>query len=134
MKAHKRKKRASILERYRYNIILSVVGGLSIIALSVSLCALILTLLDVSIKAISVMSCVCLGIGSYFAGYFSAIRRQKSGILSGSICGLLIFLVIIGLGIVFNIHGSVVSKFCKLVVCVVCSQVGGIKSANTHNA
>ncbi|MCD7799904.1 MAG: TIGR04086 family membrane protein [Ruminococcus sp.] len=134
MKAHKRKKKASILEQYRYNIILSVIGGLTIVAVSISICALVLTLLDVSIKVISILSNICIGIGSYSAGYFSAVKGQRSGILSGSICGILIFLTIIFFGIIFNIHGNIISKISKLVICVVCGQIGGIKSANTHNA
>lgn len=134
LKAHKRKKRASILSYYRYNIILSTMLGFVIILLSASICALILTFIDVPIKIVSIFSCICLGIGSYFSGYFSTIKRQKSGILSGSICGFIIFLTITVLGIILNIHIDIIYKLSKFILCIVCGQIGGIKSANCHNA
>lgn len=108
--------------------------GFVIILLSASICALILTFIDVPIKIVSIFSCICLGIGSYFSGYFSAIKRQKSGILSGSICGFIIFLTITVLGIILNIHTDIIYKLSKFILCIVCGQIGGIKSANCHNA
>lgn len=133
LKAHKRKKRASILEQYRYNIIVSVVIGLFTIVLCMSICSVVVSMVDVSIKMINILNSINIGIGSYIAGYFSAIKRQKSGILSGVICGILISFSIVLLGILLNIDGGLFSKLCKTMISIICGAIGGIKSANSHS-
>lgn len=112
---------------------LSVLIGLIVTTLCISLCAFIVSIIDTPLKVINILNSINLGIGSYVSGYVSAIKRQRSGIFSGTLCGLIISLSIVFLGIVFNIKGEMLSKVCKIVICVICGALGGIKSANSHS-
>ena len=112
---------------------ISVMIGLLTIVLCMGICSIVVSMVDVSNKIISVFNSINIGIGSYIAGYFSAIKRQKSGILSGVICGMLISFSIVLIGIFLNVNGTLFSKLCKMLISVVCGAIGGIKSANSHS-
>ncbi|MGN1411364.1 MAG: TIGR04086 family membrane protein [Oscillospiraceae bacterium] len=133
MKAHRRRKK-SILENYNMNIMVSSMVGMLSIFVSMCICALIVSHIDVSIKVVSLMSVMSLGIGSYIAGYLSSIKRQKIGIISGILCGIVISSIMIVFGLIFIKNFNIYNKICKVVISLICSIIGGIKSANSHVA
>jgi putative membrane protein (TIGR04086 family) len=132
MKAHKRKHRASILDIYRYNVLLSVVLGIVVILVCLCISAVVVSHVDTSLNAIRLLNFLNLGVGSYISGYVCAIKRQHRGMFSGVLCGTLIFMVLCFFSSVFNINGSTLYKVLKAIVCILCGGMGGVKSANVH--
>lgn len=133
MKAHRRKKQ-SILENYKINILLSSMVGIVSILVSTCLFALIVSNIDVNLKIISLMNIVCLAFGSYISGYISTIKRQKKGIICGTLCGIIISSVLIVSSLILTPNFNILNKVCKLIVVMVCSIIGGIQSANKYVA
>lgn len=133
MKAHKRKK-YYILNNYKINILLSSMVGILSILITTCLGAILVSNADVSLGIISIINILCLGIGSFVSGYLASIKRLKKGIISGTLCGLIIFTVLLLTGFILNIKFNMYSKICKLIVSVVCSIIGAVKSSNTHIA
>lgn len=131
MKAHRRK-RQSILEDYRVNILVSSMVGIVSIIVSTCMFALVVSNIDVNLKIVSLINILCLALGGYVSGYVSAIRRQKKGIVSGLLCGIIVSAILISFSITFVPRLNVFGKVCKLTVVTVCSMLGGIRSANSH--
>ena len=133
MKAHKRKRHTSIMEVYRYNILISCIVGVLAILCSMCIWAVLVLLVDIPIKYFSILCNVCLAIGGYTSGYVSAIKRQKKGVLSGILCGTILFILILLLNrLLYNGYWHY-NVLLKGTVLIITSAIGGIKSANIHN-
>jgi putative membrane protein (TIGR04086 family) len=133
MKAHRRRK-PSILENLRANVMFSSIIGIVTTLGSTCLFAMVVSNVDVNLKIVSLMNMLCLALGSFVAGYVSAIRRLQKGIVSGALCGLIISCVLMFFGTVVLQRFGILTRLCKLVTIMVCSIVGGIISANRHVA
>jgi putative membrane protein (TIGR04086 family) len=133
MKAHRRKLKASLWDDYRYNIILSSLVGLLAMLVCASVWAVASTLVDIPLKVLYGLNSLTLAIGGYVSGYISAIRRQKRGILSGTLCGVIVSLTVVVVGVALNVGSETITRLCKLAIGSLCGAIGGIRSANRHS-
>lgn len=121
------------MEVYRYNILISCIVGVLAILCSMCICAVLVLLVDIPIKYISILCSICLAIGGYTSGYVSAIKRQKKGVLSGILCGTILFILILLLNrLLYNGYWHY-NVLLKGTILIITSAIGGIKSANIHN-
>lgn len=133
MKARRRRRHASILDRYAYNVLASVGLGLLATVLGTCVAAWLLTLVDVPIWAIYALDYANLWLGSYASGYHCAARRQRRGILSGLLCGLGVACSVLLLAGALSVGSSAHARLCKVLVASVGGAVGGVRSANRHS-
>ena len=68
---------------------------------------------------LSVMSTAALGIGAYAGGYVCGKRQRRNGLLSGVLCGVFIFLIIVILSALFSKAAESFSVSAKLVLTLV---------------
>ena len=82
----------------------------------------------------SVMSTAALGIGAYAGGYVCGKRQRRNGLLSGVLCGVFIFLIIVILSALFSKAAESFSVPAKLVLTLVCAGVGGVVGVNSKSS
>ena len=100
--------------------------GLVTAALWLLLAAALMTAVDLPDGVVSPIAVSALGLGSLFAGFLAARRIRKNGLVLGTLCGLLIFVVALFAGL--SIFGRVQVGFSlfKLTVSVLCGAIGGV--------
>ena len=80
------------------------------------------------------MSTAALGIGAYAGGYVCGKRQRRNGLLSGVLCGVFIFLIIVILSALFSKAAESFSVPAKLVLTLVCAGVGGVVGVNSKSS
>ena len=83
---------------------------------------------------LSVMSTAALGIGAYAGGYVCGKRQRRNGLLSGVLCGVFIFLIIVILSALFSKAAESFSVPAKLVLTLACAGVGGVVGVNSKSS
>ena len=107
---------------------LSCIGAISISALLFSLIA---ANLDLSDGVINVMSSISLCAGCLSGGYSVAKRRRKNGLLTGVICGIIIFFCVLLTGIVFVRVFTIMGFITKFIIIIACAAIGGVIGVNS---
>lgn len=82
--------------------VLSACVGCGAIFVAVLAFAYVITKIDATDLMLSVMSTAALGIGAYAGGYVCGKRQRRNGLLSGVLCGVFIFLIIVILSALFQ--------------------------------
>jgi putative membrane protein (TIGR04086 family) len=108
---------------------LSACVGCGAIFVAVLAFAYVITKIDATDLMLSVMSTAALGIGAYAGGYVCGKRQRRNGLLSGVLCGVFIFLIIVILSALFSKAAESFSVPAKLVLTLVCAGVGGVVAA-----
>ena len=111
---------------------LSACVGCGAIFVAVLAFAYVITKIDATDLMLSVMSTAALGIGAYAGGYVCGKRQRRNGLLSGVLCGVFIFLVI--LSALFSKAAESFSVPAKLVLTLVCAGVGGVVGVNSKSS
>ena len=96
--------------------------------------AYVITKIDATDLMLSVMSTAALGIGAYAGGYVCGKRQRRNGLLSGVLCGVFIFLIIVILSALFSKATESFSVSAKLVLTLVCAGVGGVVGVNSKSS
>lgn len=96
--------------------------------------AYVITKIDATDLMLSVMSTAALGIGAYAGGYVCGKRQRRNGLLSGVLCGVFIFLIIVILSALFSKAAESFSVPAKLVLTLVCAGVGGVVGVNSKSS
>ncbi|MBR4030303.1 MAG: TIGR04086 family membrane protein [Clostridia bacterium] len=111
-----------------------IAGGISGVVIAILLLlgfAFLLLTLKISTDYIPVFAKSALILGAFFAGIISAKGRSTSGWLYGSLAGLLYFLILLVLGLVFKANtGFGLSKIVSLLFCIISGAIGGILGIN----
>ena len=109
---------------------LSACVGCGAIFVAVLAFAYVITKIDATDLMLSVMSTAALGIGGYVCGK----RQRRNGLLSGVLCGVFIFLIIVILSALFSKAAESFSVPAKLVLTLVCAGVGGVVGVNSKSS
>lgn len=111
-----------------------VVGGILGVAIAMVILlgfAFLLLILKISTDYIPVLAKAVLILGAFSGGIISAKGRSTSGWLYGSLAGLLYFLILLVLGLVFKANtGFGLNKMVSLLFCVISGTIGGILGIN----
>ena len=113
---------------------LSACVGCGAIFVAVLAFAYVITKIDATDLMLSVMSTAALAIGAYAGGYVCGKRQRRNGLLSGVLCGVFIFLIIVILSALFSKAAESFSVPAKLVLTLVCAGVGGVVGVNSKSS
>lgn len=120
------RKRSSLM-----GTILGALCGSAAVFVCIALIGLVMVRIDVSDSVLSVLTSGALCTGAYFGGYTAARRRRQSGLLMGTLCGLMMFGVIFAGSFLFAGIAGGFSGSAKLVMTLVFGAVGGIVGVNS---
>ncbi|MCM1328717.1 MAG: TIGR04086 family membrane protein [Ruminococcus sp.] len=107
--------------------VLACVGA---VFLAVTLFSALASLIDFSDGAFTALSSVALCAGCFAASFTAAKRRRRNGLLTGLICGGIIFAVLLLGGLIFVRSFTAGGFFSKMLIIVICSAIGGIMGVN----
>ena len=113
---------------------ISACVGCGAIFVAVLAFAYVITKIDATDLMLSVMSTAALGIGAYAGGYVCGKRQRRNGLLSGVLCGVFIFLIIVILSALFSKAAESFSVPAKLVLTLVCAGVGGVVGVKSKSS
>lgn len=82
--------------------------------------------------AAAYLSVVALGIGALSGGFVGAKKAGGKGLLWGSVCGALLFLILILIGFSFFAEVRGTALWFRLVMAVLCGAIGGVLGINTR--
>lgn len=77
-----------------------------------------------------VISVAAAGVGCFFGGRTAGALRRSGGLKTGALCGVLIFLPLLLLSLVFGQCGGVLMWF-KAALCTAAGAVGGVFGVNS---
>lgn len=109
--------------------ILACIGAVFVISLFFSWIA---TIIDFDNSSFRLMSSVALCAGCFGASFAAAKKRQKDGLKTGLMCGVIIFGITLLGGFIFVRSFSVGGFFTKVLIIMVCSSLGGIIGVNSR--
>ncbi len=109
-----------------------ILSGIGAVCVSSLLFSVIITYIDVPEELMRFMSSVSLCAGCVAAGYSVSKRRRKNGLLTGILCGIVIFFTVLITGLIFVRSFTATGFFSKLIIICVCSAAGGILGVNSR--
>lgn len=114
-----------------YNIIFSSVCGTALTAALILIFAYVGSKADISAGVISVMLSLSVSAGGFFSGYLYGRRKRHKGILSGILCGVILYGVVFFLGIVY-LRGFPPLRLVRyLIIISISGAAGGVTGVNS---
>lgn len=113
------------------SMVTSLVCGVAVTVLCLLAFSFVMTRFDTSDGIVSAMSSVALCVGSYFASFLVARRHRKNGLVTGILCGVIVFAVTFLVGVIFMKVSLSMGIFPKAVMLLVCGAIGGIIGVNS---
>ena len=110
----------------------TVISGGAVFVGVLFLFSLVLTKLDLSDGIVRAMSIVALCAGCYTVSFSAANRRRQRGLVTGIVCGLLVFALVFFVSVIVLKTLSGAGFITKLVMIVACSAAGGIAGVNSE--
>ena len=117
----------------RYNLVermviygVSALVGMIISVLSLMLAAGLMLAGDMPEETSSVISAICLGVGSLFAGFLSAKKIKSGGIINGLICGVVIYLIVLFISLFLSEKGFSLITLFHLAITLLTAAIGGV--------
>ena len=110
-------------------------GILAFLAAALTSClffSIIMTFLNLPPDIFVVMANISLCSGAFAAARFIASKRRKKGLMTGFLCGAVIFTAAVFLGAIFVSNFSLQGFFSKLTIILSCSSIGGILGVNSQ--
>jgi putative membrane protein (TIGR04086 family) len=128
--------RKSSVETARHERIMlfvtSILACVGAIFLCVTVFSAITAKFDLSDGVITLMSSISLCAGCFAASYTASKRKHRNGLVTGIICGGIIFFAVLLGGIIFVKGITAGGMFSKLVMIITCSSIGGIVGVNSR--
>lgn len=127
-----KKESVSPVLRYALPVLYGTAVGLLVCLAVLLVMAIVLTVQDMPVAAASYLSVVALGLGALGSGFVGAKKAGAKGLLWGSVCGLLLFVIFILIGFSFfqDVQGT--SLWFRLAIAVLCGAIGGVLGINTR--
>ena len=111
---------------------LSLLSGLGALTAAAALLSAAAVFCDLSDSAVKGLSGIALAAGCFACSFVSANRRRRKGLLSGLICGAAVFCLTLIIGAFTVRIFSAGGFFCKLLIVLSASALGGLKGVNTR--
>lgn len=124
-------------EEIKYNfkeklVIYSVASivGILVIMLSVLLAAAVCLATDASDSYSTLISGICLGLGSLVCGYLSSKKIGRAGLINGALSGLVICLVVFVVSLFISGNSFTLVGISHLLIVLITAAIGGILGVN----
>lgn len=126
----KRNKRSLRKLKY-YNLIFSAVSGITLITVLILLFSYAASATGMSDGIISILGCLAICSGGYFSGYLYGKQKRHKGIKNGAICGLIIYILLFTVGIIY-LKAIPPLRFTRfLIFLCLAGAAGGITGVNS---
>lgn len=107
-------------------LLFGAIVGLVVIILVLVLLALIMSFGILPISAAPALSSVSIAVGAFSAGFITAKKFGKNGLLIGALCGAVLFALFTIIGLAAFATSPSASTLIRLIVFITASAVGGI--------
>ena len=114
-------------------IVRGIIVGIVVIAILFVLFALVMSFNILPISAATVVSSIAIAAGSFLSGFFSAKKLTKNGLIIGTICGFLLFILFTIIGIAAFGSAPGASTLIRLLIFVTSGAIGGIIGVGNTN-
>ena len=118
--------------RFVMTVIMGVLSFLGAVFLLLIVFAAVSLRLDAAENIMSVMAAVILGAGCFAAAFVTANRQRKKGLLTGFLCGGIVFAAVLLCGLLFSESFSAGGFTAKILLVLSCSGIGGILGVNCN--
>lgn len=130
-------RRKTPAERFRTErnimIISAVLACVGAVFIAVTLFSAAASVIDFSDGAFTALSSIALCAGCFAASFTAAKKRRRQGLVTGLMCGAVIFGVLLLGGLIFVRSFSAGVFFTKLLIIMICSAIGGIIGVNKQS-
>lgn len=123
--------RSAVRRKRIVTAVVSILAGVGALTLAAAFLSAFAAWCDMDSNVIRAMSGAALAAGCFACSFVSANRRRRGGLASGLICGVAVFLLTLMAGVLTVRIFSVGGFFCKLLIILSASALGGIKGVNT---
>lgn len=127
-------RRKTPAERFRTErnilIISAVLACIGAVFLAVTIFSAAASVIDFNDGAFMALSSIALCAGCFAASFTAARKRRRNGLITGLLCGAVIFGVLLLGGLIFVRSFTAGGFFSKLIIVMVCSSIGGIVGVN----
>ena len=114
-------------------IVRGIIVGIVVIAILFVLFALVMSFNILPISAATVVSSIAIAAGSFLSGFFAAKKLTKNGLIIGTICGFLLFILFTIIGIAAFGSAPGASTLIRLLIFVTSGAIGGIIGVGNTN-
>lgn len=121
----------NIRDSKAFTAVSSILLGGVLTTLCLLFFSFIMTKVDAPDGLVSAMASISLCVGSYFAGFLIAKKYRKNGLITGILCGLVIFAITFAISMIFVKLALTMGTFSKLIMIIVCTALGGIIGVNS---
>ena len=121
---------------YKFNeklviYIISSVAGVILITLALLFAAAVCLSSDLGETCDSVISGVCIGLGTLVAGFISSKKIGSGGILGGLICSAIIYLLIFIISLIMGGGPVTPITLYHFLIAILCGAIGGVLGVNS---
>lgn len=120
----------NISEKIVIYIIASIVGAVITVG-AIFLAAAVCLACDLPEEFSSTISVVCMGIGTFFAGFLASKKIGSAGMINGAVCGMLIYLVVFFVSLILSNSGFSMITVYHLLIAVLAAAIGGVIGVNS---
>lgn len=110
----------------------SSLAGILILGIFILIFSVVGVLLDLGNGFAVAAGCISLAFASIFSGYICLLKNKRRGLMYGTVCGVMLFAVLIIVSFLTGDEKFTVSTLFHLIICVLGGEIGGIFSANRH--
>lgn len=107
----------------------AAVGGIVLI-ISLFIAASVCLAVDMSDNYSTLVSGICLGIGSMVSGFLSGKKIKSGGIINGGACGALLYFLVFLISLFISKSGFSAVSISHSAISLISSSIGGVISVN----
>lgn len=118
--------------RFIVTVVIGVLAFLGAVFLLLMIFAAVSLRFDAAENIMSVMAAIILGAGCFAAAFVTANRRRKKGLLTGFLCGGIVFAAVLMCGLLFSESFTAGGFMAKILLVMSCSGIGGVLGVNCN--
>ena len=122
----------NISEKAVIYIISSIIGAVITVVSLLGFSGIALVC-DLDENMSSVMSGICIGLGTLTAGFLSSKKIKSGGIVNGAVCGAIIYVLIFAISLILSETGFSMITVYHLLIALLASAIGGIMGVNSSS-
>ncbi len=105
--------------------------GIAVIVVFLGLLSLLINAKDISIAVVDMATALILVAGCWVAGYWAAGKRREDGMITGMVCGLCIYILLLCISLMYDPAVTALAVI-KLAICALSGAIGGIMGVNVR--